>query len=262
MVYSLTNIGKPRVQKDIDVDLPSSLKRKIIQALAEDFKTFGAELTNIAAFGTEKSKAAIITAARGLGYSSEDALYIASLIPSDRGFLRSLHDCYHGNPAKGFEPVKDFVEEMKQFSDLWDVAQRIEGLISRSSVHPAGIAIFNNDTLFSHCATFVAPGGQRVIQFDLADAEKVGILKYDLLATDATDAIQTELMLLAQDGYIEWDTNLKTTYNNYLHPEVINYTDSEMWALANQKKIISLFQMDSPVGESAIEDIQPDSLFE
>lgn len=248
---------------DIDIDLPSSLKKQITKSLQEDFASFGSVITNIAAFGTEKSKSAILTSARGLGYESEDALYLASLVPSDRGFLRSLEDCFYGNEEKGYEPVKEFVIEMKQRPDLWDIATKIEGLISRSSVHPAGIAIFNDGDVYSHAATFIAPGGQTVLQFDLSDAEQVGVLKYDLLATDAVDGIQTNLVLLAEYGYVDWQDCLKNTYNKYLHPAVINYDDKAMWELAHNKKVLSLFQFsDSPVGEAAMEDIKPTSLLE
>jgi len=246
---------------DIDVDLPSSLKRKITEKLASEFSSFGATLVNISAYGTEKSKSALLTAARGLGIGSEEALYFGSLIPSDRGFLRGLHDCYHGNSEKDFQPVQDFVNEMNEHPELWEVAQRIEGLICRSSIHPAGVAIFNGE-VHKQCALLVGPGGQLATQFDLNDAEKVGVLKYDLLATDAIDALQTELYLLAEDGYIDWEGTLKDTYDKYLHPEVINYDNPEMWKKACNGEIISLFQMDSPVGEQAMISIQPDTLLE
>lgn len=248
---------------DIDIDLPSSLKKEVIENLQAEFKKFGSTITNIAAFRTEKSKSAILTAARGLGYEPEDALYFASLVPSDRGFLRSLNDCYYGNEEKEFKPIKEFVEEMNLRPDLWEVAQRIEGLISGNSIHPAGIAIFESNKIYTQAATFVAPGGQKSIQFDLADAELVGVLKYDLLATDAIDGIQTELYLLAEYGYIDWQSNLKETYNKYFHPMVIEYKNQEMWKLAHEKKVLSLFQFaDSPVGEAAMEDIKPNSLLE
>jgi DNA polymerase-3 subunit alpha len=198
-----------------------------------------------------------------MGLAPEDGLYFASMIPSERGFLWSLADCYFGDEDKGRKPIKDFVQEMDNNPQVWKVAQRIEGLINRRGVHPAGVAIFNDGEIFSQTSTMIAPGGQRTTQYDLESAERLGVVKYDLLATDAIDGIQTDLFLLIENGYIDWDTDLRTTYNNVLHPEVIDYQTLKMWEMVHRKEIISTFQFsDSPVGEQAMEEVKPTSLLE
>ena len=56
-------------------------------------KEYGEDrVANVVTFGTETSKSAIQTAARGLGIDIDVALYISSLIPSDRGKLELYHN--------------------------------------------------------------------------------------------------------------------------------------------------------------------------
>ena len=116
---------------DIDTDIEGARRSDVLQAL-RDF--YGHDrVANVATFGTEGSKSAIQTAARGLGIDNDVSLYIASLIPADRGKVRTLSQCYYGDDENGFEPIPLFVQAMKEYPDLWQVAQRIEGLTKNQS---------------------------------------------------------------------------------------------------------------------------------
>ena len=107
------------------------------------FEQIGGSVVRIATFGTETSKAAIQTATRGLGYEPELGTYLSSLVPVDRGQVRSLQVCFNGN--EDHKIVDNFRAEMSSYSDIWKVAQSIEGLISRRGVHAAGVLITNDD---------------------------------------------------------------------------------------------------------------------
>ena len=85
-------------------------------------------MANVATFGTEGSKQAIATAIRGLGYDVDLSLYLSSLIPADRGKVRTLHQCYYGDEKNDFKPVYEFRKAMDDHEDIWKVAQKIEGL--------------------------------------------------------------------------------------------------------------------------------------
>lgn len=247
---------------DIDIDGSSSKKDEILKVLTEWGLTFDTDMFGIATYGTEKSKSALLTAARGLGYEPADALYWASLIPSTRGFLWTLSECYHGN-GEDKQPIKDFIEEMKSNADVWDVAQQIEGLVNKRSSHAAGVVFCNNFEFYKNTSVMKAPNGAWITQFDLSDLEFLGPTKYDLLSTKAIDSIQTELLLLAENGFIEWQGNLRDTYNKYIHPIHLEYDNPKYWELINKKEVLSLFQfLDAPSGVQAIDMIQPTSLAE
>ena len=116
---------------DIDTDIEGARRGGVLKALRE---AYGEDrVANVATFGTEKSKSAIQTAARGLGLDNDVSLYISSLIPSDRGQTRTLKQCYYGDEENDFAPVALFVQEMKANPELWAVAQRIEGLTIKTS---------------------------------------------------------------------------------------------------------------------------------
>lgn len=76
---------------DIDIDLAPSRRPAIFEAIRKERGEYG--LIQVAAFGTEGTKSAILTACRG--YRTEDfpegidvdtAQYMSSLIPQHRGF--------------------------------------------------------------------------------------------------------------------------------------------------------------------------------
>lgn len=189
------------------------------------------------------------------------SLYLASLIPSERGFLWELKDVIYGNEEKGRKPVKAFVEEASKYGNLIKYCLRLEGLVNKRGIHASGIVLFGDD-MYDYTAVMKAPNGDLVTQLSLHDLESCGGLKYDMLNTEALDRIATCLDLLLKDNKIKWQGTLKNTYNKYLHPSVINYDDEKMWNLIRGNKIISLFQYETPMGQKAIQTIQPNSFMD
>ena len=128
-------------------------------------------VANVTTFRTEKSKSAVLTAARGLNIDVDIAQYIASLIPADRGQLRSLDQCMNGDEEHEWTPIKQFVVEMTQnYPELWEVAHKIEGLICGSGIHAGGV-IFVDEPFVNSTALMRAPDGTICTQFDLHDCE-------------------------------------------------------------------------------------------
>lgn len=156
---------------DIDTDIEGGRRPQVLQAL-RDF--YGEDkVANVVTFGTEKSKSALQTAARGLGIDNDEALYLSSLIPADRGQTRTLKECYYGDKEKGYDPIYPFKKEMDyNYPELWEVAQRIEGLICRVGEHAGGV-IFVDEPFTNSTALMRVPNGDVVTQFDLHDCEDV-----------------------------------------------------------------------------------------
>jgi DNA polymerase-3 subunit alpha len=249
---------------DIDIDTESRRRERILQALR---KNFGGEsrVVNVATFGTEKSKSAIQTAARGLGISDDEATYLSSMVPSERGFLWSLKDCYYGNVEEGRAPIQQFVNEMNtSYPELWKVAQHIEGLISRRGIHAAGILISNED-FYEHNAIMKAPNGALTSQFELSDTEYLGGVKLDLLSIEALDKIRVALDLLVEYNYVDRYRKLKDTYMSVLDPankKILNYDNPAIWDLVAKGEVLSLFQLDTPVGMTAAKQVKPRNIAE
>lgn len=222
---------------DVDIDLSSIRKHQILALLTEEFATMGQVAAQVATFGTEKSKSSIITACSGLEYEAEVGLFLASLIPIDRGFPRPLQDT--------IDTVPQFVKAMEEYPDILQVALSIEGLISSMGQHAAAVVFINAEELHNTTALVKTPKGGMCVAYNLHDADHLGLVKYDLLNTNAIDSIQANMMLLCEYGYLEWQGNLKDTYDKYLHPSVLEYEDVRMWELVNNKEILGLFQLKS-----------------
>ena len=159
---------------DVDFDIEGSKR----SAVLNKFREFYGEdrVANVTTFRTEKSKAAILTAARGLKIDVDEAQYLASLIPSDRGQLRTLKQVFYGDEEKDMKPVASFVKAMRDdYPELWAVAQKIEGLICGSGIHAGGV-IFVDEPFTNSTGLMRAPDGTICTQFDLHDAEDVSQL--------------------------------------------------------------------------------------
>lgn len=256
--YSWRFLNPNRVSVlDIDTDIEGGRRPQVLQALRD---TYGQDrVANVVTFGTEKSKSAIQTAARGLGIDIDESLYVASLIPSDRGITRTLKQCYYGDAENGFEPIPAFVTEMDENPDLWKVAQNIEGLISRVGEHAGGV-IFVDEPFTKSTALMKVPNGDVVTQFDLHDCEDVSLIKIDLLSVECLDKIHSCLDLLIQDGQIKPEATLRETYEKYLGIYNIERKDSKMWDMVQHHEIQSLFQWEKQSGIQGIELTHPRSV--
>ena len=128
-------LNKERAElPDIDIDLAPSKRPAIFNAIRQERGELG--LIQVATFGTEGTKSAILTACRG--YRSEDfpegidvdiAQYMSSLVPQERGFLWTINDVVYGNEEKDRKPVSAFIREVNNYPGLLDIIMSIEGLI-------------------------------------------------------------------------------------------------------------------------------------
>jgi DNA polymerase-3 subunit alpha len=217
----------------------------------------------VATFGTEGTKSAILTACRGYrnenypdGIDNDTAQYIASLIPQERGFLWSLDDVTKGNPEKDRKPIVTFNEEMKKYPGLLDIIYGIDGLVNKRSQHASGVILYNNDP-WETDAVMRSPNGDLTTQFSLHAAEECGDTKFDFLVTEICDKLINAINLLKNDGYFTDCEKLRDIYNQYLHPDVINLKDEKIWDTLASGTVVDLFQFDSPVGGQAIKSILP-----
>jgi DNA polymerase-3 subunit alpha len=242
---------------DVDFDIEGGRRAQVLNAFR---KYYGEDrVANVATFRTEKSKSAILTAARGLGIDVDIAQYIASLIPADRGMLRTLSQCYNGDTENDFAPIKQFIVEMNNYPELWNVAQKIEGLICGSGIHAGGV-IFVDEPFTESTALMRAPDGTICTQFELHDAEDVSLIKYDALSVEAMDKIHNCIDLLCDAGLVERERTLKETYENIIGVYNLERDNPEMWKMVWNHEIQSLFQMEKQSGINGIATLKPTSV--
>lgn len=249
---------KPELS-DIDVDSEGCRRNLIIKTLDDVMRSQNGRSLNVATFGTLGARSAILTVARGMGIDNDEAQYMASMIGQERGFSYSIKDCVYGNEEKGRRPVKELIDEMNKYPNFLEACLALEGLVCQVGIHASGVCLYNTD-IWDYSCSMKAPNGMEITQWDLHDAEYAGSLKFDLLSVEAADKIHNCIDLLVADGLMEWQGDLRSTYLKYLHPNVLEYTDSHMWDLIAKNKIIDLFQMDTTVAKQSLKAIKPTSV--
>ena len=244
---------------DVDIDIEGGRRGEVLHNFR---KIYGEDrVANVLTLGTEKSKAAILTAARGLGIDNDIAQYLSGMIVSDRGQIRTLHQTFYGDEENGFAPNKTFQHEMTEnYPELWEVAQAIEGLICRVGVHAGGV-IFVDEPFYETTALMRSPKGEIITQFDLHDAEDASLIKYDILSVEALDKIHNCLSLLEKDGRVEGNS-LKEIYENTIGIYNIERESEEMWRMCWNHEVMSLFQMEQQSGIQGIAALKPTSVDE
>ena len=268
-------LNKERVELgDIDIDISPSRRPEILRRIkVERGAHFNSEIddlsrqnlgcTLVATFGTESTRSTVLSACRG--YRSEDfpkgidvdeAQYMSSLIPQERGFVWDLEDVVYGNQDKGREPVTQFVDEVNNYPGLLDIMFGIQGLVKQRGSHASGVIFFDKDP-YEFAAFMKTPSGDIITQWDLEMDEMLGMTKFDFLVTDVQDKIVTTIKLLQRNKEINPSLSLRQVYEKYLSPDVLPLDDSKIWDALDNGTVLNVFQFDSQVGSQAAKKICP-----
>lgn len=258
-------LNKDRTElPDIDLDLCPSKRPEILDRIREERKELGC--VQVCTFGTETSKSAVQTACRGYrseeypnGIDNDVSKYIASLLPSERGFVWSINDAVYGNAEKGRKPVYQFINELEKYPGLLGIVTKIEGIIKQSGIHASGVVFPDGDDPYDMAAYMRAPDGTIVTQFSLHDQEYMGLTKVDLLVTEVQDMIRECIQMLQEHGFMDKNLSLRECYDKYLHPDVLPTTDEKIWAAMHSNQVLKCFQFDGQVGEQAMKMLRPTS---
>ena len=265
-------LNKERAElPDIDIDLAPSKRPEIFQRIREERGELG--LVQVATFGTEGSKSAVLTACRGYRQTDADGIemypdgidvdiaqYITSMIPQERGFLWSIKEVVYGNQEKDRKPIAAFKREVDKYPGLLDIIFAIEGIVKQRGCHASGVILYNND-IYDTAAIMRTPSGDLITCYDLHMAEAAGDTKYDFLVTEVSDKIISCLNLMVKDKVIE-DIGLRNLYNKYLHPEHIDTTNPVIWEHLAAGDILDVFQFNSGVGLAVAKKVKPQNPLE
>lgn len=264
---------------DIDIDICPSKRPEILRRIkAERGHMFNQDVpqwakenlgcTLVATFGTEGTKSAIQTACRGYrselypeGIDVDEAQYMSSLIPQERGFLWPIADVINGNPDKNRKPVTAFIREVTKYEGLLEIIIAIEGLVNKRSSHASGVILMDGDP-FERSSFMKTPKGELITAFDLHDAEYMGLTKYDFLVTEVQDKLVQAILLLQEDGEIEKGLSLREVYDKYFHPNVLPLKDQRIWDALGEVSVINTFQFDSQVGAQVAKKLKPQNVLE
>ncbi len=160
---------------DIDIDFCVRGRAEVINHVAN---LYGRDsVCQIVTFGTLASKAAIKDVGRALDMPYAEVDRISKMIPPPvRGRNVSITQAIEQVPE-----LKKTMETNEQVRDLIDLARRLEGCARHVSVHAAGVVI-TPEPLQELIPIAVSGKDEITTQYEMADLEKVGVLKMDFLS--------------------------------------------------------------------------------
>ena len=256
-------LNKERVElPDVDIDVSPTLRPKMFENIRKERGKLGC--VQICTYGTISTKAAIKIAARGYrsndcqdGIELDEAEYLSSLVPQERGFLYSLSDCFYGNQEKGRNPSQDFIKVVNLYPGLKEILLGIEGLIQNRSIHASGVGFYDNDNPYDEACFMKAKDGSIITQWSLHDQEYAGTTKVDILVTQQMDIMAQCIKLLQEYGKIEPELTLRQAYDKYVSPDVLPMNDDKLWDAVDSTDILALFQLVSDVGSQTVKKLLP-----
>ncbi|HEX6897758.1 MAG TPA: DNA polymerase III subunit alpha, partial [Bryobacteraceae bacterium] len=141
-------------------------------------------------FGTMAAKAAVKDAGRAMDMPYAEVDRIAKLIPATLNIeLKTA--------LKESDALRDLIAKDPRVKDLFDVAQRLEGMARHASTHAAGVVI-SPVALTDIVPLYKSNKDEITTQFPMNDLEKIGLLKMDFLALTTLTVLDDAIRLIKE----------------------------------------------------------------
>lgn len=219
---------------DFDVDFCQDRRDEVIHYVTEKY---GSEnVAQITTFGKMKAKAALRDVGRvlELGYSRVDR--IAKLIPNELDI--KLQDALDREPRIWEEARKDETVE-----SMIKLALKIEGMNRHTSVHAAGVVI-SEGGMENYVPVYLADGAL-ITQYEMKNAEKVGLVKFDFLGLKTLTVIDKAVELIRYEKDPEFDINK------------IDLEKKEVYDLISSAHSVGIFQLESSGMQALLHKLRP-----
>ncbi|MBS1138342.1 MAG: polymerase alpha subunit, partial [Proteobacteria bacterium] len=211
---------------DFDVDFCQDGRDRVIDYVKHRYGA--ASVSQIATFGTMAAKAVIRDVGRVLDMPFNFVDQFAKLIPNEIGI--TLAQAREKEPA-----LRQRLEAEEELRELWDLAEKLEGLTRNVGMHAGGVLIAPGK-LTDFCPLYCAAGAESVVsQFDKDDVERVGLVKFDFLG------LRTLTILDEAVGFVrQLNPELKD-----LRLEDLPLNDPQSYALFASGNTTAVFQSES-----------------
>ncbi|MCK5132329.1 MAG: DNA polymerase III subunit alpha [Candidatus Sabulitectum sp.] len=210
---------------DIDLDVCVERRGEIIDHLK---LLYGEEsVCQIITYSRMKNKAVVKDIARVLGMSYSEGETLSKLVgEADDGSGKSLQEMTESNAA-----LKLQIKSIDKASSLIEYADRLSGMVRHAGVHAAGVVI-TPGRLDTHVPLYWAREKGVTTQYEMKAAEKIGLLKLDVLGLRTVTVIhhaEEAIRLYKPDFSIE----------------EIPYDDSATFKMISSGDTSAVFQLES-----------------
>lgn len=189
---------------DIDTDFPANRRGEVVEHLREKY---GKEyVCQIATFGTLKGKAALKEVFRVCEACDFETInQITKPMPNEADIADELEEqgeesiirwCLVNQPKMFKDYCRLEGEAFKgEYSEYFKMAIELEGIHKSQGKHAAGI-IVASEKLADICPLIYDKGGEAIVALDKKDAEKIGLVKFDILGLSCLDKLMAVNNLL------------------------------------------------------------------
>ena len=221
---------------DIDIDFCINRRSEVIDYIVD---TYGQDcVSQIITFGTMQARAVVRDVGRALDIPLSDVDRIAKLIPSAPGAYTSIHEALDQIPE-----LKKAYDTDKETKEWLDISQKLEGITRHTSTHAAGVVI-SRDPLTT-IIPMTSNDGQVATQYAMADVEKIGLLKMDILGLRNLTVIDTAVKHIRKRHDADFDI------------ETISVDDKASYDHLCKGYGMGVFQLESAGMRKLLKDMQP-----
>ena len=226
-----------REPPDLDIDICEVRREEVIRYLRDKY---GHDQTAmIITFGTMKAKAVVKDVARALGWSVAEANDLTKRIPSDLGTTLKA-------ALEKDETLRNDKKSNPRIRDLLGYAEKLEGLARHASTHAAGVCIA--DRPLTQHIPICKINDIVMTQFAMADLEKAGMLKMDLLGLRTLTIVDKALTLIEQRT------------GKLLDLEQIPFDDQPTYDLMGRGDTKAVFQLGSSGIQDLLRKLKPENI--
>jgi len=223
---------------DIDIDFCMRRRGEVIEYVTGKYGR--SNVAQIITFGTMAAKAAIKDVGRAMDLPYGEVDRIAKLVPAQLNI--TLDEALKQAPQ-----LKSLIDGDARYTDLMEVAKRLEGLARHASTHAAGVVI-SPEPLTNIVPLYKSNRDEITTQYDMKGLEHIGLLKMDFLGlTTLTVLDDTEHMIEQNRGV-------------HIDPSTLPLDDEATYKLFARGETTAIFQFESHGMRDILRRYQPTRL--
>lgn len=234
---------------DFDVDISDARRGEVVEYVRNKYGSD--RVAQIITFGTLAAKAAIKAVARvyRIPYASVDK--VTKIMDGRYTIRQSLgQDLVKDGDKMVSVGVPDLIEIYntdEQLKKIIDMAIKVEGLPSNTSMHAAGVVICEKPIMQN--VPLQRNGDDITTQFDMIEVEALGMLKMDFLGLRTLTDVQLACQYAKENHGVDIDFHK------------IGYEDQGTYDLIGSGETDAVFQLESPGMKRFMRELKP-STFE
>ena len=222
---------------DFDIDFCVERRQEVIDYVTQKY---GADrVAQVVTFGTLAARACIKDVARALDLSFADSDRICKMVPDNLGITIS-------EALKISPDLRNEYESNDTVKQVIDLALKFEGMPRHTSTHAAGVIISAKP--LTEIAPLAKNDESVVVQFAKANAEEIGLLKFDFLGLRTLTVMRDTAQMVRENQGIEIDF------------DHIPMDEPAVYEMISRGETEGVFQLESSGMTSFMMDLKPASL--